>query len=57
MAMLDRPSARSAPTLAHHETVAHPQGELFSRLKLQPLPLYKHGPEDDMLIPARATLH
>lgn len=57
MAMLDRPSARTTPSLAQHETAAHPQGELFSRLKLQPLPLYKHGPEDDMLIPARATLH
>lgn len=44
MAMLNQPSptpssAQPRPTLA--------QGELFARLMLQPLPLYKHGPEDE----------
>jgi uncharacterized protein YukJ len=32
----------------HHEPAAYQQGELFNRLKLQPLPLYKHGPEDEL---------
>jgi hypothetical protein len=47
---------------ATHETTHHqPQGVLFARLKLQPLPLYKSGPEDEQawpaLTPATPVLH
>lgn len=47
MAMLDYATARITPTPAHRETPHLEQGELFARLKLQPLPLFKHGPEDE----------
>lgn len=44
MALLDHPSPTQAPT---QPRAALAQGELFARLMLQPLPLYKHGPEDE----------
>lgn len=44
MALLDHPSPTHTPAPAR---TALAQGELFARLMLQPLPLYKHGPEDE----------
>lgn len=47
MAMIYISTTRTTPTIAYRETAPLQQGELFARLMLQPLPLFKHGPEDE----------
>ncbi len=45
MAMHDYPSTTQPRA---RERLPLQQGELFARLMLQPLPLFKHGPEDEL---------
>lgn len=47
MAMIDISTTRITPTISFRENAPLQQGELFARLMLQPLPLFKHGPEDE----------